>query len=78
MIDVDVLCDTFTTLREYIPTKDRQAAADHVFSVLSDLEITEADFKSFCKCDVFLEKAFAEYFEDGSSESDYEYNEDDE
>jgi hypothetical protein len=58
MIDVEVLVETFSVLREYIGTKDRQAAADHLFSILTDLDgISEKDLKSFAQCDIFKSPA---------------------
>jgi hypothetical protein len=65
MIDVEVLCETFGVLKEYINSKDRQAAADHLFSILSDMDgISEKDLKVFAGCDSHLQKACEEYFQD--------------
>ena len=73
MIDVEVLCETFGVLKEYINSKDRQAAADHLFSILSDMDgISEKDLKVFAGCDGYLQKACEEYFHD-----DEEIDEDD-
>ena len=47
-IDVEVLCETFGVMKEYIGQKDRQAVADHLFSILTDLDgISEKDLKVF-------------------------------
>ena len=35
-IDVDILIETYLSLREYIPAKDRQEASDHIMSFLAD------------------------------------------
>ena len=65
MIDVEVLCETFSVMKEYIPNKDRQAVADHLFSILTDMDgITEKDLKAFSGVDGYLQKACAEYFAD--------------
>ena len=80
MIDVELLCETFNVLKEYIPSKDRQASADHLFSILTDLEITEKDLKTFSQCDSYLQKACAEYFQvdpDDEEEEGYGYDFDD-
>jgi hypothetical protein len=75
-IEVDVLCEAYSIIKEYIPSKDRQAAADHMFSVLTDLEISEKDLKIFSQTDQYLQRACSEYFEDDEEseddESDYE------
>jgi hypothetical protein len=43
-IDVEVLIETYITMKEYIPPKERQAAADNLVSMLvdnlSDKELT--------------------------------------
>lgn len=71
MIEVEVLCETFGTVKEYVPAKDRQAMADHVFSVLTDMEgISEKDLKIFSACDPHLKKACDEYFEDDEIDED--------
>lgn len=64
-IDVEVLCETYGVMKEYISSKDRQAVADHVFSILSDSDgITEKDLKVFAGVDAYLQRACAEYFQD--------------
>ena len=46
-IDIDVLSDLWMTTKEYIAQKDRQAAADHVVSVVADSGISDEDLKTF-------------------------------
>jgi hypothetical protein len=80
-IEVDVLCETYSIIKEYIPSKDRQAAADHIFSLLTDLEISESDLKIFSQSDQYLQRACSEYFQDDSDtdedDVDYDYDRDD-
>jgi hypothetical protein len=77
-IEVEVLCDAYSIIKEYIPSKDRQAAADHVFSVLTDLEISEQDLKIFSQTDQYLQRACSEYFQDDTDidEDDVDYDND--
>jgi hypothetical protein len=80
-IEIDALIDTYTTMKEYVPSKDRQAAADHVFSILSDSGISEEDLKQLAGTDSYLKRASEEYLdldtEDlGEDETDYDYGED--
>ena len=35
-IDVEVLIETYTILKEYVPAKERQAASDTLMSMLAD------------------------------------------
>lgn len=79
-IEVDALIDTYTTMKEYISSKDRQAAADHVFSVLIDSGVPEEDLKSLSGVDAYLKRSYDEYMgppeEDEDEEQDYDYGED--
>ena len=78
-IDVEVLCETFGVMKEYIGQKDRQAVADHLFSILTDLDgISEKDLKVFAGCDSYLQRACEEYFQDDEEvdEDDYDYDDD--
>ena len=79
-IELDALIDTYTTMKEYIPSKDRQAAADHVFSILSDSGVGEQDLRQLAGVDSYLGRASAEYLdpdEDAEEdEVDYDYGED--
>ncbi len=59
-IEVDVLVETYTTLKQYIPQKDRQEAADNLMSVMVDL-LNDLDLKEFAGTDAALGRAFKEY-----------------
>jgi hypothetical protein len=60
-VELDVLGEIWLTCREYINPKDKQAAADHVISVVADHNITEADLKTFGGTDSYLKRAVEEY-----------------
>lgn len=45
-IDVDVLVEAYTILKQYIPAKERQEAADNLVSMLTDA-VNEAELKEF-------------------------------
>jgi hypothetical protein len=78
MIDVEVLVETFAVMKEYVPVKDRQAVADHLFSILTDLDgISEKDLKVFAQSDPCLAKACEEYFQDDEEEDEDNYDYDD-
>ncbi len=59
-IDIEVLNETYLILKQYIPTKDRQEAADNLMSVLVDM-LSDAELKEFGTADNFLNHALKEY-----------------
>lgn len=73
-IEVDVLVETYTTLKQYIPQKDRQEAADNLMSVMVDL-LNDLDLKEFASTDAALGRAFKEYAGDIEEEDYDEYDE---
>ena len=70
-LDVDVLVETYTILKQYIPVKDRQEAADNLMSVMIDM-LNDIEIKEFAATDSPLTKALKEYITD----EDEDYNED--
>jgi hypothetical protein len=60
-IELEALGEVWLTCKEYIGPKDRQAAADHVISVVADHNITEVELKSFGGTDSYLKRAVEEY-----------------
>lgn len=77
-VEIDVLGEIWLTCKEYISPKDRQAAADHLISVVADHSITEAELKSFGGTDSYLKRALTEYLgEDEVEDSDYDNEDDD-
>lgn len=77
-IELDALGEVWLTCKEYIAPKDRQAAADHVLSIVADHNIVERDLKAFAGTDSYLKRALKEYLgEDEVEEADYDEDEDD-
>jgi hypothetical protein len=70
-IDVEVLIETYTILKEYIPAKERQAAADNLVSILADA-LSEKELKEFGGTDGYTKRAIEEYLDD---EDDLDYEE---
>ena len=70
-IDVDVLSEMYTILKQYIPQKDRQEAADNLMSVMVDM-LGDQELKEFGGTDSTLKRALKEY----SSGDEDEDNED--
>jgi len=78
-LEIDILGEMWLTCKEYINPKDKQAAADHVISVVADHSITEADLKAFGGTDGYLKRAVEEYLgeeEDLDEEEDFDGSDD--
>ena len=60
-IELDALGEMWLTCKEYINPKDKQAAADHVISVVADHNITETELKTVGGTDSYLKRAVEEY-----------------
>jgi len=70
-MDVEVLIETYTILKQYIPVKDRQEAADNLMSVLVDM-LGDIDLQEFGATDSATKKALKEYVQDEEDDDDYE------
>lgn len=70
-IDVEVLIETYITLKEYIPVKERQAAADNLVSMLVD-NLSDKELREFGGADSYTKRALDEYLDDEEDELDYD------
>jgi hypothetical protein len=66
-LDVDVLIETYTILKQYIPVKDRQEAADNLMSVMVDM-LNDIEIKEFAATDSPLTKELKEYISEDEDE----------
>ena len=62
-IDVEVLSELYTIMKQYVPQKDRQECADNLMSVMVDL-LNDIDLKEFGTTDSTLKRALKEYSHD--------------
>ena len=62
-IDVDVLSELYTIMKQYVPAKDRQECADNLMSVMVDM-LGDQELKEFGTTDATLKKALKEYSTD--------------
>ncbi len=69
-IDVEVLIETYTILKEYIPSKERQAASDNLVSMLADA-LSERELREFGGTDAYTKRSIEEYI-DEDEDSDYD------
>jgi hypothetical protein len=73
-IDVEVLSETYSTLKQYISQKDRQEASDNLMSILVDI-LGDIELKEFAGTDQYTKRSYEEYadgFEDVDDYGDYE------
>jgi hypothetical protein len=73
-IDIDVVTETYSILKQYIPQKDRQEASDNLMSVLVDL-LGDKELKEFSGVDSYTKRSFDEYagnYEEDEEDPDYE------
>ena len=71
MSDTEYLVAMWETVKEYIPSKDRQTAADHVVNELIDLGIDDDDLKELA-VDKAMLNAVKEHVEFGSEDEENE------
>lgn len=70
-LDIEVLIESYTILKEYIPAKERQAAADNLVSTLVDA-LSDKELREFGGTDGYTKRALEEYLD---VEDDNEYDE---
>ena len=74
-IEVEVLSELYTVLKQYIPAKDRQEAADNLMSIMVDM-LNDVDLKEFGATDSILQRALKEYTAEeelDDEDEDYDY-----
>lgn len=62
-IDVEVLSELYTIMKQYVPSKDRQECADNLMSVMVDM-LGDQELKEFGTTDATLKRALKEYSAD--------------
>ena len=75
-LEIDLLSEMWTTVKGYIPQKDRQGVADHVINVVADHSITEEDLRKFGGTDSYLANAVSEYLGEDLDEDDSDKDDD--
>jgi hypothetical protein len=59
-LDIEVLIETYTILKEYMPVKERQAASDTLMSMLAD-SLSEKELREFGGTDGYTKRSLEEY-----------------
>ena len=70
-IDVEVLSELYTIMKQYIPQKDRQECADNLMSVMVDM-LGDQELKEFGGTDNTLKKALKEYSAEDAEDAEDE------
>lgn len=73
-IDVEVLSELYTIMKQYVPAKDRQECADNLMSVMVDM-LGDQELKEFGTTDATLKKALKEYSTDDDDIEDVDGDE---
>ena len=68
-VEVEVLTELYTIMKQYVPSKDRQECADNLMSVMVDM-LGDRELKEFGTSDSILKKALKEYTADEELEED--------
>jgi hypothetical protein len=63
-IEIESLVEVWNTCKEYIPERDRQAAADHILSVIFDYDLTDREVQVFGNSDKYLRSSLKNYFDE--------------
>jgi hypothetical protein len=61
-IDIGVLVETYQVLTQYVPSKDRQEAADALTSTLVDL-VNDQDLAEIADADRYMRNSYSTYVE---------------
>ena len=72
-IDVEVLSELYTIMKQYIPAKDRQECADNLMSVMVDM-LGDKELKEFGTTDATLKRALKEYVSEEEDVDDENYD----
>ena len=73
-MNIEVLSEAYLILKQYIPVKDRQEAADNLISSLVDM-MPDDELTEFGAVDSALTRALKEWNIDDSDGEDDEYDE---
>jgi uncharacterized protein YqeY len=68
-MDVEVLIEAYTILKQYIPQKDRQEAVDNLMSVMVDM-LSDEELNNFGGTDSVTKRALKEYSNDDEDDID--------
>jgi hypothetical protein len=71
-LDVETLCEAYSTLKAYIPAKDRQEASDALMGALVEF-LDDGDLKEFGGTDRYTKNSLSDHVDDYEDEEYDEY-----
>ena len=71
-----MFADFWNTVKEYIPAKERQTAADHIINVLVDAGASDSIMYALRDCDKNMETAVLDQLDEPDSDWDDESDDD--
>jgi hypothetical protein len=74
-IEIETLIEVYSTLKEYIPAKERQGAADSLMSVMID-SLNDLDMAELMGVDSYLKRSYEAYTDEADLDEDFENYED--
>lgn len=72
----DLFADFWNTVKEYVPAKERQTAADHVISVLVDAGASDTIMYALRDCDKNMKEAVQDQIDEPENDWDDESDDD--
>jgi len=72
MTEIEIVTECWRTLQEYIPTKDKQIAADHFIGSVVDFDLPDSEFIALVKSDQYLEEAASDYLDHDDDELEHD------
>lgn len=70
-IEIDVLSEAYTILKQYIPVKDRQEASDNLINFLLD-SLGDHDIREFGTVDSIVAQSLKEYLIDDEDSDSFD------
>lgn len=73
-IEMEVLTEAYSIIKQYVPTKDRQECANNLISAMVDM-LSDDQLDELGESDAGLGKALSEYLAEAEPDSDEQYDE---
>jgi hypothetical protein len=84
-INEEYLFEIFDIIKDYVPVKDREAMAEHLYDYLNGINAPQAIFDGLAECDETFDEIYSKNLsaddnydesEDYDRDDDYSYDED--
>lgn len=82
-INEEYLFEIFDIIKDYIPAKEREAMAEHLYDYLNGINAPQSIFDGLAECDSNFDKIYSknlneeeEFDEEADDEDNWDYDED--